>query len=92
MAGEPLYLPKDTNPKLNESHLLPLTPIQVNAFYWFSCSETSVFAFDSGTRRNGLSFIVYALVPLQGIIPMWHGQGISVYLPCVVPLIPRQLS
>lgn len=84
--NKPIYLPKDTNPKLNESHFLPLTPSQVNAFYWLSCSEIRIFFFYSGTRRNGLSFTVYALVPLQGTLPTWHGQGIPVYLPCVVPL------
>lgn len=60
------YLPR---PQLNESHFLPLTPICVNAFYWFSWSEIIIFSFSSGTRRNGLSFIVYPLVPLQGTLP-----------------------
>ena len=63
---------------------------QVNAFHWFSCSEKKAFSLSTlGLGEMDLD-LVYALVSFQGTIPTWHGQGIPVYLPCVVPLIPRQ--
>lgn len=59
----PVYPKQDTNSILTEnikpeSHFLPLIPILISAFYWFSCPEISFFLILLWGRRNGLTSLV----------------------------------